>query len=126
MDLFLTGVADIAFCESTANIWQIVGYVLLIFKIVIPVLLIVFGMVDLGKAVIASKSDEVKKATSSLMMRAIAAVAIFLIPTIIGVIMGFVADFKESGAQKDFNVCKACITRPNGNTCSDSAKKAWS
>lgn len=123
MDLFLTGA--VTFCKDTANIWQIVGYVLLIFKVVIPVLLIIFGMVDLGKAVIASKSDEVKKATSSLMMRAIAAVAIFLIPTIIGVIMGFVSDFKESGAKDDFEVCKACITRPTKNPCSGNAADAW-
>ena len=41
------------FCQSTANIWIIFGYVVTIFKIVIPLLLIVFGMVDLGKAVIS-------------------------------------------------------------------------
>ena len=122
MDLFLT--AAVNFCKGTANIWQIVGWVLLIFKIVIPVLLIIFGMIDLGKAVIASKSDEVKKATSSLAMRAVAAVAIFLIPTIIGFVMGFVSDFKDSGAKEDFNVCKSCITRPNGD-CANWAKEAW-
>ena len=55
----------INFCTNTANIWQIVGYVLLIFKIVIPILLIIFGILDLGKAVIASKEDEIKKATGS-------------------------------------------------------------
>ena len=49
------------FCASTANIWQLIGYVLLVFKIVIPILLIVFGMLDLGKAVVASKDDEIKK-----------------------------------------------------------------
>ena len=38
------------FCSQTANIWQVLGYVVMIFKIVIPLLLIVFGMVDLGKA----------------------------------------------------------------------------
>lgn len=123
MDLFLTGAVD--FCKGTANIWQIIGWVLLVFKIVIPVLLIIFGMIDLGKAVIASKSDEVKKATSSLAMRAVAAVAIFLIPTIIGFVMSFVSDFKDSGAQADFNVCKNCITRPNGTDCANLAKEAW-
>lgn len=122
MDLFLTAAID--FCKSTANIWQIVGYVLLIFKIIIPVLLILFGMIDLGKAVIASKSDEVKKATSSLAMRAVAAVAIFLIPTIIGIVMGFVSDFKDSGAKDDFEICKSCITRPNGD-CAAYASDAW-
>lgn len=121
MNLFLTGAVD--FCKNTANIWQIVGYVLLVVKIVIPILLIIFGIIDLGKAVIASKSDEVKKSVTSLAYRALAAVVIFLIPTIVGLIMGFVSDFKDSTAEQDFNVCKACITRPNTD-CS-SASDAW-
>lgn len=122
MDLFL--IAAIDFCKNTANIWQLIGYVLLIFKIVIPILLIIFGMVDLGKAVVASKSDEVTKSVKSLAMRAAAAVIIFLIPTVIGLVMGFVVDFKDSGAQEDFNVCRSCITRPNGD-CASYAADAW-
>lgn len=122
MDLFLIGAVD--FCKNTANVWQIVGYVLLIFKIVVPILLMIFGMIDLGKAVIASKSDEVKKATTSLAFRAVAAVAIFLIPTIISIVMGFISDFKDSGAQADFAICKSCITRPNGE-CASHATAAW-
>ena len=51
------GTETMGFCANTANIWQVVGYVLLAFKIVIPILLIIFGMLDLGKAVIASKDD---------------------------------------------------------------------
>jgi hypothetical protein len=130
MNLFLTMAkttksVDVTFCADTANIWQIVGYVLLVFKIVIPVLLIILGMIDLGKAVVASKSDEVKKAATQLGFRAIAAVAIFLIPTIISLIMGFVTDFSDSGAKKDFETCRACITRPNGSTCTGKVTAAW-
>jgi len=120
MDLFLT--ADVNFCASTANIWQIVGYVLLVFKIAIPILLIIFGMVDLGGAVVAGKSDEVSKKIKSLAFRAVAGVLIFLIPTIISFVMGLVTDFADSGAEKDFNTCRTCLTRPNN--C-DEAKKAW-
>lgn len=130
MDFFLTmanepsiGTAN-GFCAGTANIWQIIGYVLLVFKIAIPVLLIVFGMIDLGKAVIASKEDEIKKATGSLVRRAIAAVVIFLLPTLIGFIMTLVTDF-TSNAKTDFDVCKDCITSPNGNTCKAKASNAW-
>ena len=42
------------FCAETSNIWRTVGYFLLVFKIVIPIILIILGMVDLGKAVISS------------------------------------------------------------------------
>ena len=123
-NLFLTmevGQAD-GFCAATANIWQLVGWVLLVFKIVIPLLLIIFGMIDLGKAVIASKEDEIKKATGSLVRRAIAAVVIFLLPTIITFIMGIISDFSET-AKEDFDVCRTCISNPNDNSCP--ASEAW-
>lgn len=123
MDLFLT--MDVNFCTETANLWQIVGWVLLVFKIIIPILLIVFGMLDLGKAVVASKDDEIKKAGKSLGFRAASAIVIFLIPTIIGFIMGFVSDFKSSGAKTDFDICQKCIVRPNGNACINAANAAW-
>ena len=118
-----TVVSGVGFCAQTANIWQIVGYVLLVFKIVIPILLIIFGIIDLGKAVIASKDDEIKKATGSLVKRAIAAVIIFLLPTIVTFIMGVISDFTNSGAKDDFNVCRTCISRPNNEECP--AEDAW-
>ena len=128
VDLLLIG-ADVNFCASTANIWQIVGYVLLVFKIVIPIILIVFGMMDLGKAVVGSKEDDIKKAVRQLAMRAIAAVVIFFIPTLVSMILGLVSNFQSSGARDDFNVCRACITSPNGGNsdenCPNYAEAAW-
>ena len=52
---------DVNFCINSANVWQIVGYAFLIFKIIIPIFLIVWGMLDLGRAVVAAKYDEIKK-----------------------------------------------------------------
>lgn len=112
------------FCAQSANIWQVVGYVLLIFKIVIPILVIILGMIDLGKAVVASKDDEIKKSIKSLMWRAIAAVVIFFVPTLISLIMGLVSNFSASGAQKDFEICRACITNPRKGNCVTYANEA--
>lgn len=103
------------FCRDSATIWQAVGYILLVFKIVIPILLIVFGMIDLGKAVVGSKEDDIKKATQSLMFRAIAAIVIFFIPTLVAVIMTIASGFNED-AKADFDVCKNCIVQP-GKKC---------
>ena len=98
------------FCADTTDIWQFVGWVLMVFKIVIPLLLIIFGMVDLGKAVVGSKDDEIKKATNSLMKRAIAGVIIFFIPTIVGFIFGLV------DIEKTWTMCKDCLVSPNNAT----------
>ena len=108
-----TGTLQNGFCSASADIWQVVGYVLLIFKIVIPVILIIMGMIDLGKAVVAGKDDEIKKYTKSLAIRGVSAVLIFFVPTIIGLIMGLVGNFTTSGAEADFKVCRTCITSPS-------------
>ena len=112
------------FCASTANIWQIVGIVLMVVKIVIPILLIIWGMLDLGKAVVAAKDDEIKKATKSLAMRAISAIIIFFIPTLVNVILSMVSNF--STVKDDWNVCRSCISNPNDSACEMYADSAWS
>lgn len=112
--------ANMTFCADTAEIWSVVGKILFIFKIVIPLLIIIFGMMDLGKAVVASKDDEIKKAIKSLAMRAIAGIVIFFIPTLVGVVFSIVDSFSE--VENDYNVCKNCIVSPFGSACKKATK----
>ena len=78
-------------CGNLAPLLRLVGYVVTIFKIVIPLLLIVFGMLDVGKSVVAGKPDEVTKNLKSFAMRCVAAVLVFFIPSIVGVVLDAVA-----------------------------------
>ena len=59
-----------------------------ILQIGIPILLIVMGSIDLGKAVLSSDDKEIKGATGKLVKRAIAAVAVFFVVTIVQLLMG--------------------------------------
>lgn len=63
-----------------------------IIQIVIPILLIVLGMFDLGKAVVASKEDEIKAAQKLLIKRVIYAVLIFMIVLIIKTVFSIVVN----------------------------------
>ena len=85
----------------------------MVFKIVIPIILIVLGMIDFGKAVVGSKDDEIKKSAKALGMRVIAAVCIFFIPTLISFIIGVV----DNSVEELSKVCSYCIKSPNGNVC---------
>lgn len=67
-----------------------------IVQIGIPILLIVFGTIDLGKAVISSDDKEVKQAQSRLIKRCIYAVAIFFITTLVSILMSLVATGADS------------------------------
>ena len=99
-------------CSELWQVWQIVGWVLLVFKIVIPIVIILFGMIDLGKAVVASKDDEIKKSIKSLIMRAIAGIVIFFIPTLVGLIFRLVDGFADAEVQGEYQVCSTCVTSP--------------
>ena len=59
-----------------------------IIQIGIPIILIVMGSIDLGKAVLSSDDKEIKGATGKLIKRAIAAVAVFFVTTIVSLLMG--------------------------------------
>lgn len=107
-----------AVCSDLWQIWQIIGWVLTIFKIVIPIIIIIFGMIDLGKAVVASKDDEIKKSIKSLAMRAVAGIVIFFIPTLVGLIFNMVDSFQE--VKGEYTVCANCIQYP-GSKCGPSA-----
>lgn len=97
------------FCSDTANIWNLLGEIVTVFKIVIPLLLIVLGMVDLGKAVVSSDDKAISKAVGSLIKRFIAAVVMFFIPTIVSAIFNAL-DLMNGAETDDYNVCVQCVT----------------
>ena len=56
-------------------------------KIAVPVLLLVFGVIDFGSAIFAQEEGNIKKAQGKFIKRLIIAVIIFLIPSILNVIL---------------------------------------
>ena len=80
----------------------IVSIIILIIKIAVPVLLIIFGMLDLGKAVVASKEDEIKKGQQMFIKRAITAVVVFFVIQIVQILIRFLAG-NSSGISQCFN-----------------------
>lgn len=61
-----------------------------IIQIGIPIILIILGMLDLGKAVVASKEDEIKAAQKILVKRVIYAIAIFFVVLLVQVVFNIV------------------------------------
>lgn len=84
--------ANICEMSSLDPIWNIVGFIVKTIWIGVPILLIIFGMIDLGKAVIASKEDEVKKAWKAFGRRFLVAVAVFAVVWAVGAVFSLVAD----------------------------------
>lgn len=74
----------------TPGAYQILQDALNVIRIVVPMLLIVLGSVDLGTAVVSEDKDSLKKATSRLIKRCLAAIVIFFIPLIVNVLINLV------------------------------------
>lgn len=88
----------------------VVHLIILLLQFGVPVLLIIFGMLDLGKAVIASKEDEIKKGQNMFIKRLIAAVIVFFVVAVVRLVVGLAAD--NSGDVID---CIDAIVNYNGD-----------
>jgi len=84
-------------CNGLGPIIGLLKNLVTLLQWAIPIGLIIFGMLDLGKAVIAGKEDEMKKAQGTLIKRVIYAIAVFLVVTIVTFAMGLVGstDWKD-------------------------------
>lgn len=70
---------------------NVVHLVIQIIWIVVPILLVIFGLLDLAKAVMAQKEDEIKKGQQTLIKRAIAAIIVFFVIPLVQLIINFVS-----------------------------------
>ncbi len=107
------------FCQEMSPLLQLVGLSLNIFKITLPVILIVLGVLDISKAVISSKSEDVKKNMKNFFKKVAVCIMIFFVPSIVMIIFGFVQSFNtiinDSGI--DYDVCYDCMFKPTSDNC---------
>lgn len=85
-----------------ASVAYLIKQALNVVSILVVVLLIVLGTIDFGKAVIASKEDEIKKAQGAFIKRIIVGVLIFLVPTIVTGLMKITDDIWN---EKEYKSC---------------------
>ncbi|MBR4619296.1 MAG: hypothetical protein IKO49_08330 [Bacilli bacterium] len=71
----------------------------------IPILIILMGTVDLGKAVLASDDKEIKGATGRLIKRIVYGVVIFFMATIVGLVMDVVTTAGDDVIKSDWRSC---------------------
>ena len=97
--------------EKIANTVHII---ILIIQIVTPILLVIFGMIDLMKAVISGKEDEIKKNQMVFVKRLIAAAIVFFVFLVVKLVISLVAD----NADTMFD-CADCFINGagSGKTC---------
>ena len=114
--------ADITGCNNLINgvkidtkIVNLTHSAILIIQIAVPVILVIFGMLDLFKGLTAQKEDEIKKGQQLFIKRLIAAALVFFVVAIVKLLVSFVADDKK----EDILTCFNCFINgaKNDGTC---------
>lgn len=79
-------------CEGLLGekIINMINDVLTYVKVLVPIALIAFGIIDFTKAVFSTKEDSMKKAQMNFIKRLIMAVVIFIVPSIINLLLNTV------------------------------------
>jgi len=88
-------------------------------QVVVPILLIIWGMLDLGKAVMAQKEDEIKKGQQTFVKRVIAAILVFFVVAITELIIGLFAEGGSTGGNGTLAGCMNSIIKCSTNECVD-------
>jgi len=102
--------------KGVMDAMRIIGYVIQVCRWIAPLILMVLGMVDFGKAAIASDEKALSNATASLIRRFVASVVIFFIPTIVLALLNAIEITKgiEDKNNSQFGACTKCIFDPIG------------
>ena len=101
MDLVNLLASDVS-CGSVKIPGAIVGLIgtaIFIIQVVVPILLVLWGMLDFAKGVIGQDEDKIKAGQKKFIQRAIAAVAVFLIVAIVQLVITTVGNMAGDGNQ---------------------------
>lgn len=70
---------------------NITSTIVTLIMVIVPVILIILGMMDLGKAVMAQKEDEIKKGQQIFIKRLLAAAIVFFVIFVVKTAVGLIA-----------------------------------
>lgn len=93
---------------------KIISFIINFLKIVTPIILIIFSIISLIKAIGSANEDEIKKTQKSLVKKVVAAVMVFFVVSIVQFV---IMKFADSGQTDDLSSCFSCFLNGDcGNT----------
>ena len=85
-----------------ANVYKILQKFFKMIYVIVPFLVLVLGMLDLGKAVLSSKEDEIRQAKKRFTKRIAMGLLVFIVPTIINILFYVVNFAKDPSDSNNF------------------------
>ena len=96
--------------NKVKNIFKFLGNILNVIKILVPLGLMIFGAISFAKAMISGDDDALKKSAVGFIWKLIAAVVIFVVPTVINLIINVVDE--DSKSSETYAKCSTCLFDP--------------
>lgn len=87
--------------KMNSDLITFIHNIVILIKIAVPIVLVIFGMIDLGKGVIASKEDEIKKGQHTFLKRLLAGVIVFFMISIAQLVVSVI----DKDSDGDFWSC---------------------
>ena len=107
--IYMLDAADSTLCEGILvpnTLFNVVSTIIKGIKIVVPILLIIWGMMDFTKSVVAKKEEDIKKYQKAFVSRLISALVVFLIIFVVQLAVNLVSGVEDR-------------SNPDGTTVSD-------
>ena len=83
--------------EVPGDLAYAVSLIITVIQYAVPLLLIIWGMLDLGKAVIASKEDEIKKGQQTFIKRIVAPIIVFFVIAVTKLVVNIATGDNQQG-----------------------------
>lgn len=104
---------------SYTDIANLTRLIVTILKIAIPIILVIYGILDLAKAVMANEEKEMKEAQKRLIKRIVYALVVFFVITLVQLLVKAVVPDNDSDTEQskgNIVACIACFTS-DGSYC---------
>ena len=97
--MFINLLANATLCDGILvpnELFNLASTIIRAIKIAVPILLIIWGMLDFAKSVIAKSEDDVKKYRKSFISRLISAIIVFLLIFIVQFAVNLIASVEDT------------------------------
>lgn len=107
--------------NSIRRVLKIFGFILLVAKIAVPLVIIGFGTFDLFKAVVDKDEKSFGKQIKQLLIRILAGLVVFFIPNIINAVFSLSDRFGIIEDDK-YATCRSCVLEPTNEAGCETSK----
>ena len=114
-------IVDVKICDPNDSnnalvVFRAIGFIIIFIKILVPVILIVLGSIEIGKAAISSDDKALNSAIINFAKKVLIGLIIFFIPTILDLLLGLVGGVSDTADK--YETCTNCVLHPNqGSKC---------